>query len=279
MDKPVDDSGVLHLAEHFARKYRAVALAGLLASLLVAGRAAHAELFKHPRISALGTGAPPSMIGGLLGLFVLMTAKNVFGMDEVVENARDHLHEMVTNLIPYAFAALTLGFAAGTSLGGAKGRERPGGGQGSVGDDLLTSWHKMGSILWQEGMPMLLYDQVLGWGNSVVALGLTVAWRALDLAGSRSGVEGLSLSPYAGAVVTLGLETGRAEALPHQLKNDRQLEATVHLADNLGLLLSLGLGCLLLTALRARPLPLPLPPPPPPIHRSAVAREQQPSTG
>ena len=78
---------------------------------------------------------------------------------------------------------------------------------------------------------MLLYDQVLGWGNSVVALTVNVLWRWLDLSGTglTSGQE--SVSPYAGAVITLGLEAGR-EVLPAQLRGDKHAEATVHLADN-----------------------------------------------
>jgi uncharacterized membrane protein YgcG len=101
---------------------------------------------------------------------------------------------------------------------------------------------------------MLLYDQVLSWGNSVVALGVNLGWRWLDLpsTGLVAGGDTSDVSPFAGAVITLGLEAGR-DVLPAQLRGDPHAEATVHLAANAGLLLSLGLGCLLLTALMATP--------------------------
>lgn len=57
------------------------------------------------------------------------------------------LHELVTNLIPFAFAGLMLGFAAGRSLG-------------SDAKDLVMSWRMVGTVLFHEGIPMLLYTQV-----------------------------------------------------------------------------------------------------------------------
>jgi hypothetical protein len=54
---------------------------------------------------------------------------------------------MNTNLVPHAFAALTLGFAAGSSLGRGAGS----GGTLGPGGDAFTSWHQLGSVLWNEG--------------------------------------------------------------------------------------------------------------------------------
>lgn len=68
---------------------------------------------------------------------------------------------------------------------------------------------------------MLLYDQILSWGNSVVALGINVLWRGLDLNTGLAGVN--TVSPYAGAVITLGLEAGR-DVLPAQLRGDKHAE-------------------------------------------------------
>ena len=77
---------------------------------------------------------------------------------------------------------------------------------------------------------MLLYDQVLSWGNSVVALGVNLCWRWLDVPGTGLGGAD-DVSPFAGAVITLGLEAGR-DMLPAQLRGDPHAEATVHLAAN-----------------------------------------------
>ena len=84
-------------ANHFAQKYRGCGLVGLLALLLVFGRSLHGMLFKHRRISALGAGCPPSMLGGLVGLVVLIIMREVLGMREVVNNARDDFHEMASS--------------------------------------------------------------------------------------------------------------------------------------------------------------------------------------
>ena len=79
----------------------------------------------------------------------------------------------------------------------------------------------MGTVLWQEGgkvffnfapsplflilllvpplqgIPMLIYDQLMGWGNSVVALSVNLAWRWLDVSGTGlAGVD--TVSDYAG---------------------------------------------------------------------------------
>jgi hypothetical protein len=203
---------------------------------------------------------------------------DVCGLVDEVRVVRTNLHEMVINLVPHAFAALTLGFAAGSSFGGADkknwanqalhavehrrgivGGGVGGGsglyfGEGSGGrtiEAVFASWHQIGSVLWHEGIPMLLYDQVLTWGNSVVALAVNFLWRfGADPFSGAWGAES-GLSPFAGAVITLGLEAGR-DVLPSQLRGDSHAEATVHLADNAGLLLSLILGCLLLTALLSR---------------------------
>ena len=39
--------------------------------------------------------SPPSMIGGFVGLIVLVTMKEMFEMNNVVDNARDDFHELV----------------------------------------------------------------------------------------------------------------------------------------------------------------------------------------
>lgn len=82
-------------------------------------------------------------------------------------------------MINFTFAALTLGFAsAGTYVP----RTRA----------ILAS-------IWHEALPMLVYSQVLIWGQSCVAL-LTVGLL-------RMGNPDVSI--YLGAVITMGLETGR----------------------------------------------------------------------
>lgn len=82
-------------------------------------------------------------------------------------------------MINFTFATLTLGFAsAGTYVP----RTRA----------ILAS-------IWHEALPMLVYSQVLIWGQSCVAL-LTVGLLRIG---------NPDVSPFLGALVTMGLETGR----------------------------------------------------------------------
>ena len=140
---------------------------GVLALLLILGRSLHAWLFSgpgwHRKISALAPVVPPSMLGGFVGLFALIAWKEVLDYDVVVDKARDQLHEIVTNLVPHAFAALTLGFAAGSALGGSSSATSSYNNNlaSSQNSDVFASWHKTVSVLWHEGIPMLLYDQVV----------------------------------------------------------------------------------------------------------------------
>lgn len=54
----------------------------------------------------------------------------------------------VNNLIPHAFAALTLGFAAGSGLGSPKKDVAL---SISSASEFFASWQQMGAVLWQEG--------------------------------------------------------------------------------------------------------------------------------
>ena len=82
-------------------------------------------------------------------------------------------------MINFTFAALTLGFAsAGT---------------------YVPRTRAVVASIWHEALPMLVYSQVLIWGQSCVAL-LTVGI-------IRLGNPDVSI--FLGALVTMGLETGR----------------------------------------------------------------------
>jgi hypothetical protein len=74
--------------DHFALRYRGCGLVGLLACLLICGRQLHAFIFRHRRISALGVGCPPTMVGGFLGLGCLIILKEWFGYDWAVDKVR-----------------------------------------------------------------------------------------------------------------------------------------------------------------------------------------------
>lgn len=87
--------------------------------------------------------------------------------------------QVVVLMINFTFSALTLGFA-------------------SAGTYVPRTRAVLASI-WHEALPMLVYSQVLIWGQSCMSL-LTVGLLRLG---------NPDVSPFLGALVTMGLETGR----------------------------------------------------------------------
>lgn len=89
-------------ADQFALKYRGCGILGLLACLYIMGEFSHKKIFKSyrsPTFIALGTGVPPSLVGGFIGLIILFILKELIGFNFLVDNCKDQLHEMVHKLI------------------------------------------------------------------------------------------------------------------------------------------------------------------------------------
>ncbi|CAN0249544.1 unnamed protein product, partial [Scytosiphon promiscuus] len=121
-------------------------------------------------------------------------------------------------MINFTFSALTLGFA-------------------SAGTYVPRTRAVLASI-WHEALPMLVYSQVLIWGQSCVAL-LTVGL-------IRFGNPDVSV--FLGALITMGLETGR-DVMSFSTREiaGEWADEVVRLADSMGLLLSIFGGICLMT--------------------------------
>ncbi|CAM9766136.1 unnamed protein product, partial [Ectocarpus fasciculatus] len=199
----------------WALRYRGVATFGALAVLLGTGKFVG---FHWHRLAFLRRFVvPPAVISGLLGCVVYRLFKGV--MSPGVKSSLDEsLSEVVVLMINFTFSALTLGFA-------------------SAGTYVPRTRAVLASI-WHEALPMLIYSQVLIWGQSCVAL-LTVGLIRLG---------NPDVSVFLGALITMGLETGR-DVMSFSTREiaGEWADEVVRLADSLGLLLSVFGGICLMT--------------------------------
>ncbi|CAM9963997.1 unnamed protein product, partial [Ectocarpus sp. 4 AP-2014] len=199
----------------WALRYRGVATFGALAVLLGTGKFVG---FHWHRLAFLRRFVvPPAVISGLLGCVVYRLFKGV--MSPGVKSSLDEsLSEVVVLMINFTFSALTLGFA-------------------SAGTYVPRTRAVLASI-WHEALPMLVYSQVLIWGQSCVAL-LTVGLIRLG---------NPDVSVFLGALITMGLETGR-DVMSFSTREiaGEWADEVVRLADSLGLLLSVFGGICLMT--------------------------------
>eukprot|EP00904_Undaria_pinnatifida_P004987 jgi/Undpi1/1618/HiC_scaffold_11.g05008.m1 len=199
----------------WALRYRGVATFGALAMLVGVGK--FVGFHWHKLAFLRRAVVPPSVISGVLGCVVYRMFKGF--MSPGVKSSLDQsLSEVVVLMINFTFAALTLGFAsAGT---------------------YVPRTRAVVASIWHEALPMLVYSQVLIWGQSCVAL-LTVGI-------IRLGNPDVSI--FLGALVTMGLETGRdvMSFSSKEIAGD-WAEEVVRLADSLGLLISILGGVILMT--------------------------------
>jgi Na+/glutamate symporter len=101
-------------ADQFALKYRGCGIVGLLACLHILGEFSHEKLFKYKPIEALGSGCPSSLVAGVIGLILLVIMKELLGLNFLVDNCRDQLHEMVRNIFLLLWrCAIALNFLCG----------------------------------------------------------------------------------------------------------------------------------------------------------------------
>lgn len=199
----------------WALRYRGVATFGALALLVGVGKFVG---FHWHKVAFLRRAVvPPSVISGVLGCVVYRMFKGVMAPG-VKSSLDESLSEVVVLMINFTFAALTLGFAsAGT---------------------YVPRTRAVVASIWHEALPMLVYSQVLIWGQSCVAL-LTVGL-------IRLGNPDVSI--FLGALVTMGLETGR-DVMSFSSKEiaGEWADEVVRLADSLGLLISILGGVILMT--------------------------------
>mmetsp|Transcript_12151 Transcript_12151/g.15916 ORF Transcript_12151/g.15916 Transcript_12151/m.15916 type:complete len:777 (-) Transcript_12151:381-2711(-) len=192
--------------DSWALKYRAIAVIGYLSLLLALGKFTMGHWSKSPKLRRVVI--PPAVVGGLIGFLCYSLLDSE---PELQQGLHGGMEEIIVNLICFVFTALILGFSSsGSFVMNARGI-------------IMSIWH--------EGIPMLLYSQVVLWGQTFVSLAVVCAYLA-------AGVE---VSPFVAPLITMGLEAGR-DIMPADIVGGKWTKEVVQLADSLGLVLSILLG-------------------------------------
>ncbi|RYG69369.1 hypothetical protein EON64_02875 [archaeon] len=160
--------------EAWARSFGGTALLGLISALLLVGKLTHYVCQRRGLLCGLLV-VPPVLISGVLGLLLLVTLDHVDPI--MAEDVRVGLESLRRNLVSFVFAAFALGLMSTKS------------------HSLHTSSLRglVVSIL-HEGMPMMIYSQVLLWGQTVCCMLVYMVTRIVT---GQVGVVLLSIIPCA----------------------------------------------------------------------------------
>lgn len=198
--------------ESWAKKFGFTATFGFIGTLLIAGKVLHQVLQKRGLIFGYFI-IPPAIISGILGLTLCAIFSNSCMTTDLLEG----LEYTKSNLTNFVFAALILGLQCSRTT-----------------SHHVTLRAIITSVL-HEGMPMVIYYQILVWGQSVVCLA------ALELL-LRFGVNIPIL--FAG-IVPLGLEQGHDIVSANYY--DSWSETILGESESLGLLAACLLSCILVS--------------------------------
>lgn len=198
-------------------KFRFILIFGIIGVLLAGGKAVSFTVWgRIPLLRHLYV--PPAVLAGCFGC-VLYHILCAMSTEKLISSIDKGVTEVIINLINMCFAGLALGFGATKSY--------------------VPHTRAIVTSIFHESLPMLIYSQTLIWGQSCVAL----------MTAGLFSMGNSQVSPYLGALVTLGMETGRdvnahstAIAVGEPLAHD-----VVRLADTVGLIISLVMGVAIMT--------------------------------
>ena len=208
-----------HHLEAWATQLGGTAVLGFICTLLITGKFLH-HVFQFRGLVFGCAIVPPAMLSGLLGLlwFSIMSF-----IDPVFTNdLGDGLEGVRVNLINFVFAALILGLTSTSSS-----------------SQHLASLRGIITSLLHEGMPMVIYSQILIWGHSTICL---VALLALNACGA-------GIPPLFAALVPLGIEAGSDIIVAPDLEGNVNLDSriVVEESESLGLVAACIMGILLIS--------------------------------
>ncbi len=205
--------------ESWALTYAPVAILGFVCSLLIIGKVVHFKgLRNHLFLGFLAI--PPAVMSGLIGIAALASIQSV---DSVLsEDVRQGLERLVTNFQSFMFSSLILGLHSASDSAQANQTFR---------GVLLSTLH--------EGLPMIIYSQILVWGQSCCCVIVLMVVNFVGLgAGSNAFLRYAALVPH-------GAETGA-----DVLVGDKQVgdALVISEAESIGLVITCFAGIALLSA-------------------------------
>lgn len=165
--------------EAWARKFGGTAILGFISTLLLAGKFLHHISQRRGLVCGLVV-VPPALLSGLVGL---LWFSGMEYLDPIMTtDMRLGLEALKGNLINFVFAALILGITCGRANSQHNSSLR----------GIVTS-------LFHEGMPMVIYSQLLTWGQTTCCLLLVYIGNTFF---------GAKIPRDFAAMVPLGLEAG-----------------------------------------------------------------------
>eukprot|EP01032_Pedospumella_encystans_P008275 gene8275-9841_t len=201
--------------EAWAQKFGGTAILGFISTLLLSGKFLHHILQKRGLIFGFFV-IPPALISGLIGLVWFCGMEYLDPL--MTTDLRLGLEAMKGNLINFVFAALILGITCGRAN-----------------SQHNSSFRGIVTSLFHEGMPMVIYSQLLNWGQTTCCLLFVCISNSIF----RMGIP----SAFA-AMVPLGIEAGADIVLSSNYNTD-WTSSIVEEAESLGLLAITVSGVLL----------------------------------
>jgi hypothetical protein len=190
--------------ESWTKNYAVLALMGYLSFLLILGKLFHHFLLFRGFFCRVAV-VPPAILSGLFGLLWLSFMQSIDPI--ITSDLVQGLTSLNANLVNFVFASLALGLFCTRKSSqhlNVKG--------------IVTS-------IVHEGMPMVIYSQILSWGQSSICLLISCIMANLNIPTPK-------LFP---AMVPLGLEAG-SDVLPTAVYNNYWSQTVVQEAETLGLL-------------------------------------------
>eukprot|EP01035_Chromulina_nebulosa_P022300 gene22300-28882_t len=193
--------------EEWAKLFGGTAILGFISTLLIGGKFVHHVFQRRGLIFGVFI-VPPALLSGLLGLiwFAIMELFDPW----ITADMRSGLEAIKGNLINFVFAALILGLTC------ARGNSQHN-----------SSFRGMATSIFHEGMPMIIYSQILLWGQSTCCL---IAFCLLNFIISRAHIP--SMFP---AMIPLGIEAG-GDIIISTTYSSFWSETVMEEAESLGLL-------------------------------------------
>jgi hypothetical protein len=205
--------------EAWAKSYGVLGLLGFLSTLLVAGKLLHHLLLYRGYVMKYFI-VPPSLLSGLIGLMWLAMMKAVD--PAMTKDLLDGLDSLKLNLINFALAALTLGLFCTRS------------------STQHSSLRKIFHSTMHEGAPMIVYSQILIWGQSSVCLLLCTIMNSIPQMNK-------SFPNLFSGMVPLGIEAG-PDVIPTAVYKNLWSQTVVQEAETLGLFACCVMSILVISA-------------------------------
>jgi Na+/glutamate symporter len=201
--------------EDWAKKYAILGLCGFLSVLLLLGKGLHYLSLYRGVVCRVAT-IPPSILSGIVGLFWMGIMKYV---DATLINDLDiGLESFKLTMVNFMFASLTLGLFCSRS------------------SSKHSNFKAIFLSILHEGIPMVIYSQILIWGQSSICL----------LVYTLVYLNSPQVPHLVSAMVPLGIEVGD-DVIPTAVYKNIWSQTVVQEAETLGLFASCLLGVLALT--------------------------------